>query len=57
MDPVTELQSYIKAINTEITRKREEFSLETLGEGETLAQKRMKQAEAKLLSMVSQQQP
>ena len=51
MDPVTELQSYIKAINTEITRKREEFNLETLGEGETLAQKRMKQAEAKLLSI------
>ncbi len=47
-DPVTELQSYIKTINVEITRKRQEFGLETLDEGETLAQKRMKEAETKL---------
>ncbi len=47
-DPVTEMQSYIKTINTEITRKREEFGLETLADGQTLAQKRMAQAEEKL---------
>ena len=29
-DPVTELLSYINTINKEITRKREEFGLETL---------------------------
>ncbi len=47
-DPVTEMQSYIKIINTEITRKRAEFGLETLADGQTLAQKRMAQAEEKL---------
>ncbi len=49
-DPVTELQSYIKIINTEITRKRQEFGLETLADGQTLAQKRMAEAEAKILA-------
>ncbi len=44
-DPVTEMQSYIKTINVEITRKRAEFGLETLEDGQTLAQKRMWQAE------------
>ena len=44
-DPVTELQSYIKTINVEISRKREEFGLETLEYGQTLAQKRMGEAE------------
>ena len=44
-DPVTEMQSYIKIINTEITRKRQEFGLETLADGQTLAQKRMLEAE------------
>ncbi len=44
-DPVVEMQSYIKTINAEITRKREEFGLETLEEGQTLAQKRMAEAE------------
>ncbi len=44
-DPVVEMQSYIKTINTEITRKRAEFGLETLEEGQTLAQKRMAEAE------------
>ena len=44
-DPVEELQSYITTINKEITRKREEFGLETLDYvGQTLAQKRMTQA-------------
>lgn len=39
-NPVTELLSYISTINKEITRKREEFGLETLELGETLALKR-----------------
>ena len=44
-DPVTELQSYITTINKEITRKRQEFELETLDYiGQTLAEKRMLQA-------------
>jgi hypothetical protein len=50
-DPVTEMQSYIKIINTEITRKRQEFDLEVLADGQTLAQKRMSEAEAKLLEL------
>jgi len=49
-DPVTELQSYMRIINTEITRKRQEFGLETLADGQTLAQKRMSEAEAKILA-------
>ncbi len=44
-NPVTELQSYITTINKEITRKREEFGLETLELGQTLAQKRLAQVE------------
>ena len=44
-DPVEQLQGYITTINKEITRKREEFGLETLDYvGQTLAQKRMLQA-------------
>ncbi|MBQ8345616.1 MAG: extracellular solute-binding protein [Clostridia bacterium] len=43
-NPITELLSYIDIINEEITRKRSEFDLETLEPGQTLAQKRMKQA-------------
>ena len=43
-DPTTELLSYINTINNEITRKREEFKLETLEIGQTLASKRMDQA-------------
>jgi len=39
-DPVTELLSYITTINKEINRKREEFGLETLEIGQTLASKR-----------------
>ena len=48
-NPVTELQSYINTINKEITRKRIEFELEPLDYvGQTLAEKRMLQAETKL---------
>jgi hypothetical protein len=42
-DPKTELLSYINTINKEITRKREEFNLETLEIGMTLAEKRSNQ--------------
>ncbi len=42
-NPRTELLRYIKTINTEITRKREEFKLETLEIGSTLAEKRTAQ--------------
>ena len=49
-NPVTELQKYINTINKEITRKRSEFGLETLDYvGQTLAQKRMLQAETELI--------
>ncbi len=44
-DPRTEILSYINTINKEITRKREEFKLETLEIGETLASKRQGQVE------------
>ena len=44
-DPITELQSYITTINKEITRKREEFGLETLELGQTLTEKRLLQVE------------
>jgi hypothetical protein len=48
-NPVQELQKYINTINKEITRKRDEFGLEVLDYvGQTLAQKRMTQAEALL---------
>ncbi len=39
-DPNTELLSYINIINKEITRKREEFKLETLQIGQKLSEKR-----------------
>lgn len=42
-NPRTELLRYINTINTEITRKREEFNLETLQIGQTLADKRTAQ--------------
>lgn len=48
VEPATALQQYITTINKEITRKREEFGLETVELGQTLAQKRMKQAEEAL---------
>ena len=47
-DPTTELLSYINTINKEISRKREEFGLETLEIGQTLASKRLKEATALL---------
>lgn len=43
-DPSTELLGYINTINKEITRKREEFKLETLEIGQTLLKKRSDQA-------------
>ena len=45
-DPTEALLGYIYTINKEITRKRAEFGLETLEAGETLADKRLGQAEA-----------
>jgi len=42
-DPVSEILSYINTINKEITRKRDEFELETLTIGQTLAEKRKNQ--------------
>ncbi|MBQ8407733.1 MAG: extracellular solute-binding protein [Clostridia bacterium] len=45
-DPTEALLGYIYTINKEITRKRAEFGLETLEQGETLASKRLAQAEA-----------
>lgn len=50
-NPTTALLKYINTINKEITRKRDEFGLETLEIGETLASKRIAQAEAKLDSL------
>ncbi len=44
-DPVDSLLGYINLINKEINRKREEFHLETLEIGQTLADKRLGQAE------------
>jgi len=38
-EPVEQLRSYITAINKEITRKREEFGMETLELGQKLAEK------------------
>lgn len=43
-DPVESIMSYINTINKEITRKREEFGLETLQIGQTLKSKRKDQA-------------
>ncbi len=45
-DPTEALLSYIYTINKEITRKRAEFDLETLEQGQTLASKRLDQAKA-----------
>ncbi len=47
-DPVEDLLSRIPYINKEITRKREEFGLETLESGQTLASKRRDQILAEL---------
>ena len=43
-DPTVSLLSYINTINKEFSRKREEFNLETLEIGQTLAEKRISQA-------------
>ncbi len=43
-DPQQAIRSHITAINKEITRKRAEFGLETLDQGQTLADKRFDQA-------------
>ncbi len=43
-DPQQAMRSYITPINKEITRKRAEFGLETLEQGQTLAAKRLDQA-------------
>jgi hypothetical protein len=45
-DPTEALLGYIYTINKEISRKRAEFDLETLEQGETLASKRLAQAKA-----------
>ncbi len=45
-DPQQAIRSHITAINKEITRKRAEFNLETLEQGQTLASKRFDQAKA-----------
>jgi hypothetical protein len=52
-DPSQALLSYIYTINKEITRKRAEFGLETLEQGETLASKRLAQATAALEELKS----
>ena len=44
VNPADALQGHINTINKEITRKREEFGLETLEIGETLAEKRINMA-------------
>ena len=46
--PTDEILDYIDDINKEITRKRIEFGLEALGLGETLADKRLKEARVNL---------
>jgi len=52
MVPSNEILSYIDEINKEITRKREEFGLESVNLGETLADKRLREAR-ELLNAVS----
>ncbi len=42
-DPTSELLRYVNTINAEITRKRQEFNLETVELGSTLAEKRSNQ--------------
>jgi len=53
-DPRTELLSYINIINKEITRKREEFKLETLEIGQKLSDKRAAQALTAMNELASQ---
>ncbi len=49
--PTDELYAYINTINEEITRKRDEFDLETLEVGQTLADKRIGQINAALQAL------
>lgn len=53
-DPSESLLSYINTINKEITRKRNEFGLETLEQGQTLASKRLSQAEEAMKALEEQ---
>lgn len=46
-NPAEEILKYVPTINKEITRKREEFGLETLALGQTLAEKRAQEAAGK----------
>lgn len=52
-DPVAELLAYVPTINKEITRKREEFGLETLEVGQTLKEKRTDQAKLAIEELIS----
>ena len=52
-DPQQAMRSYITAINKEISRKRAEFNLETLEQGQTLASKRFDQAREAAEELVS----
>ncbi len=54
-DPQKALLSYINIINKEISRKRVEFGLETLEQGETLASKRLSQAETAIDVLVKRE--
>ena len=45
-DPADALLGHINTINKEITRKRQEFGLETLELGQTLEEKRAQEAES-----------
>ena len=51
VNPVDALNKHINTINKEITRKREEFDLETLEIGQTLAGKRIDQAIAAIKAL------
>ncbi len=51
-DPSTEILSYINTINTEITRKRQEFKLETLELGQNLSEKRLAQANTAITTLI-----
>lgn len=50
-DPSQSLLSYVNTINKEISRKRVEFGLETLEQGQTLASKRLDQAEEAMTAL------
>ena len=50
-DPSQSILSYINTINKEISRKRVEFGLETLEQGQTLASKRIDQAKEAMTAL------